>query len=128
MGIYLSILHLCRKGSFVIAIQGKDVSNSNTQILEELMKIQREMCHLLIRPRKQPKYETLYQNLDNQTNAALDKTTFHVFMRINESSPAFDCGFRDFDEVLEVRRYFVVLEITYFPYEGRIFVYIIKSS
>ena len=72
-------------------------------MLQELMNMQRETCHLLIRPRNEREYETLYLNLDNQTNEALDKTTFHVFMRIKESSPTFNCGFRDFDEVLEVR-------------------------
>lgn len=72
-------------------------------MLQELMEIQRETCHLLIRPRNEPEYETHYLNLDNQTKGALDETTFHVFMRIEESSPAVNCGFRDFDEILEVR-------------------------
>lgn len=89
-------------------------------MLQELMEIQRETCHLLIRPRNEPKYETLSLNLDNQTNDALDKTTFHVFMRIKESSSAFNCGFKDFDEILQVRRYFVVFERTCLPYDFRI--------
>ena len=80
------------------------------------MKIQRETCHLLIRPQKERKYETLTLNLDNQKNGALDKTTFHVFMRTEESSPAFNCGFRDFDEILEVRLYFEILETTCLTY------------
>ena len=72
-------------------------------MLQELMNMQRETCHLLIRPRNEREYETLYLNLGYVTNEAFDTTTFHVFMRIEESSPAFDCGFRDFDEILEVR-------------------------
>ena len=128
VGIYLSNLHSCRKGAFVIVIQGKDVTNYNTKMLQELMEIQRETCHLLIRPRNEPKYETHYLNLDNQTNGALDKTTFHVFMRIEESSPAVNCGFRDFDEILEVRWYFVLFEMTYLACECRIFVYNIRTS
>ena len=103
MGIYLSNLHLFRNGAFVIAIQGKDVTNYNTKELIDLMKKEHEMCHLLVRPRRKPKYEILSLNLDNQTNGTLDKTTFHVFMRIKESSSAFNCGFKDFDEILQVR-------------------------
>ena len=116
VSIYLSHLHLCRKGAFVIAIQGIDVTNYNTKKLQELMKTQRETCHLLIRPRKEREYETLSLNLDNQKKGALDETTFHVFMRIRESSLAFNCGFRDFDEILEVRLYFEILETTCLTY------------
>ena len=120
VGIYLSNLHLFRNGAFVIAIQGKDVTNNNTKELIDLMKREREMCHLLVRPRRKPKHEILSLNLDNQTNGTLDKTTLHVFMRIKESSSAFNCGFKDFDEILQVRWYFVVFERTCLQYDFRI--------